>query len=318
MNDTQIPLTTEKPNPAAWKHQGLTDDNDVLYQHIETGKQLRYRMQPKPVASMPVTPKKLAMLKKTVTRKAILDAIEQHQPLTRRALRSQLGSAGYDLDDKDTVKRLSNMLYRMIKIGLLKQVADDILSLPDCPESKFKGVQPTKKLAREAVYAGVKTHQPAEFPIIRQALLDDGYMVAMPSGRKRLSATLSFLRKQGRLAHDRALGLWSTTEPVKPTESANPTEPKPVAAATPEPAPKPELITPEPPELPPASGATVRCKKISTTLELFDGTVIDASVDTDGIATISDGQSLIMLSLTELGHITSHLHGLRALLDDPQ
>lgn len=89
MNSTQIPLTTEKPNPAAWKHQGLTDGNDVLYQHIETGEQLRYRMQPKPLlkSTPPPTTRKPVPLAPELSADEIIQALiddPTHAALKRR------------------------------------------------------------------------------------------------------------------------------------------------------------------------------------------------------------------------------------------
>lgn len=295
-----------RPDPIVWAQSEINDDGSITYQHkYDRDITFRHRHEsPTTITrNMPVsTSKKTSTPTKPVTHETVLAALKEHQPAPPDLLRAKMREQGYDLDGAVAVKRMSNIVYRLRTAGDITQHANNVLTLPD-----YTGpvkLLASKTLSRHAVIEALKQCQPAEFSTLRAHMLDAGYSVSGFAGKKRLSSTLGYLKKNGQVSLQSGK-FWTLDA-----------EPEPAAAATPEPEPAP--VPTEPQELPSATSATVRCKKISATLGLFDGTAIEISVDADGIATISNGQSQILLSLTELGHITSHLHGLHALLDDPQ
>lgn len=88
MNNTQIPLTTEKPNPAAWANIGFAPDSSVLLKHRETGELLRYRMEPKPIlACAPINDAFIESGLYPKLKRLMLDALEKRElaPWAKRA-----------------------------------------------------------------------------------------------------------------------------------------------------------------------------------------------------------------------------------------
>ena len=90
MNSTQIPLTTEKPNPIAWKQAGLAPNGAVLFRHRETGQAIYYRMQPKPIHECPAAPPPFAERQKQARTRALADHPELKRLMRAAAKKRRL------------------------------------------------------------------------------------------------------------------------------------------------------------------------------------------------------------------------------------
>ena len=204
MNNAQIPqprMINGRPDPIAWTQVGINNDGSITYQHKhDSSIMFRYRLgaPAKNIRRLPPpAPKKLSAPKKPVNRKVILTVLEECQPATPDLLRLRMRERGYDLDGVIAVKRMSNIVYRLRMAGEIKRHSNNALTLPDYTGPI--GPAAVKPLARDAVVDAVRQCQPASLAALQAYLLDAGYSVGDWAGKRRLSATLGYLKKVRRV-----------------------------------------------------------------------------------------------------------------------